>query len=138
MAAAAIARVCFLSVSSGFQVVILSCLFHLVVTPYFLLVDLLIETSSAIVPNLVLQFLWVLAHFCRLLIVIEPCHCACEEAKNTNPLVAQMLCADLDEFHKKQVCERRTGWRNTNIFGLINIVLISVTELFYTVNSSTN
>lgn len=80
----------------------MSCLFDLVVTPYFLLLDLLAETSS-LIPNLILQFLWVLAHFLRLIMVIEPCHSTCEEARNTNPLVAKMLCMDLDEHYKKQV-----------------------------------
>lgn len=80
----------------------MSCLFHLISTPYFFLLDLLVEPSF-LIPNLILQFSWIITHIIRLVMVIEPCYQTCEEAKKTNPLVAKMLSSDLDAYYKKQV-----------------------------------
>lgn len=63
------------------QIVIISCIFNLVATPYFLLIQLLEETSSS-TPQLLLRFLWIILHFIRLLLIVHPCHSTLQKVRH--------------------------------------------------------
>ncbi|XP_030759602.1 gustatory receptor for sugar taste 43a [Sitophilus oryzae] len=56
--------------SYGVVLLILSCLLHLIVTPYFLLIEIIKARSNMFIG---LQALWLAAHIGRLLIMVEPC-----------------------------------------------------------------
>ncbi|XP_077290008.1 gustatory receptor 43a [Arctopsyche grandis] len=69
-------------------IILISTLLHLIVTPYFLI----LEMGGAHRPHyLVLQFLWCTAHALRLLLLVEPCHRTKNEAAKTGDIVGEML-----------------------------------------------
>ncbi|KAM3959531.1 gustatory receptor 9 [Aphomia sociella] len=70
-------------------VILISTLLHLIVTPYFLIMELNVSTNR--VHFLVLQFLWCITHLLRLIIVVEPCHYTISEGKRTQSLVCRLM-----------------------------------------------
>lgn len=48
----------------------LSCLLHLIVTPYFLVFGLITNKKAQYIFG---QFFWILGHIGRVLIIVEPC-----------------------------------------------------------------
>nr|WJJ63343.1 gustatory receptor 3 [Pachyrhinus yasumatsui] len=87
------------SASYGIVMIMLSCLLHLVVTPYFLLVEIFKRNSSMIF--MLLQGVWLLAHIGRLLVIVEPCQRCINEYKLTTNLVSELALLDFDEDTKK-------------------------------------
>ncbi|XP_060806650.1 gustatory receptor for sugar taste 43a [Amyelois transitella] len=72
-------------------VVLISTLLHLIVTPYFLIMEIIVSTHR--LHFLVLQFLWCVTHMMRLIVVVEPCHYTIYEGRRTENLVCRLLMA---------------------------------------------
>ncbi|XP_053617193.1 gustatory receptor for sugar taste 43a [Plodia interpunctella] len=72
-------------------VVLISTLLHLIVTPYFLIMEIIVSTHR--IHFLVLQFLWCATHMMRLIVVVEPCHYTIFEGRRTQSLVCRLLMA---------------------------------------------
>ncbi|XP_052751891.1 gustatory receptor for sugar taste 43a-like isoform X2 [Galleria mellonella] len=70
-------------------VILISTLLHLIVTPYFLIMEIIVSTNR--VHFLVLQFLWCVTHLLRLVIVVEPSHYTIIEGKRTRSLVCRLM-----------------------------------------------
>ncbi|XP_067005900.1 gustatory receptor for sugar taste 43a-like [Anabrus simplex] len=84
---------------------ILTVFLHLVITPYFFLLDLLYPvTYGNTDPSfLFLQLAWIVAHVLKLFLIIQPCSATCNEARRTGTLVAQLLNNCHDSSIKKQL-----------------------------------
>ncbi|XP_069356614.1 gustatory receptor for sugar taste 43a-like isoform X3 [Maniola hyperantus] len=70
-------------------VILISTLLHLIVTPYFLIMEIIV--SSHRIHFLVLQFLWCVTHVLRMFVVVEPCHYTITEGKRTEALVCRLM-----------------------------------------------
>ncbi|CAB3219895.1 unnamed protein product [Arctia plantaginis] len=70
-------------------VIVISTLLHLIVTPYFLIMEIIVSTNR--VHFLVLQFLWCVIHMLRLLVVVEPGHYTIVEGKRTEGLICRLM-----------------------------------------------
>lgn len=62
-----------------FQCIMFSCLLHLVVTPYFLLVEV---ANGGFFFFVFLQFSWTMLHCGRLLVIVETCQYCLDEVRN--------------------------------------------------------
>ncbi|EDW60977.1 gustatory receptor for sugar taste 43a isoform X2 [Drosophila virilis] len=78
-----------LSSSYGMAVlfILVSCLLHLVATAYFLFLEMFNKQDNAYVW---VQMLWIIFHFLRLLMVVEPCHLAARESRKTIQIVCEI------------------------------------------------
>ncbi|XP_034107671.1 gustatory receptor for sugar taste 43a [Drosophila sulfurigaster albostrigata] len=78
-----------LSSSYGIAVlfILVSCLLHLVATAYFLFLEMLNKRDNGYVW---VQMLWIIFHFLRLLMVVEPCHLAARESRKTIQIVCEI------------------------------------------------
>nr|QZH55042.1 gustatory receptor 9 [Achelura yunnanensis] len=72
-------------------IILISTLLHLIVTPYFLIVEIILSTNR--IHFLVLQFLWCVTHMLRLWIVVEPGHYTIIEGRRTEELVCRLMTA---------------------------------------------
>lgn len=82
-----------------FQIILLSCLLHLTVTPFFFIVEL---AGRCQISFIVLQVLWFLAHFFQLILVVEPCNVCLQEV--TNRFFVSFICindAVSDKKHER-------------------------------------
>ncbi|XP_045454314.1 gustatory receptor for sugar taste 43a-like [Melitaea cinxia] len=70
-------------------VILISTLLHLIVTPYFLIMEIIVSTHR--IHFLVLQFLWCATHIIRMFVVVEPCHYTITEGKRTEELVCRLM-----------------------------------------------
>nr|WKF45132.1 gustatory receptor 24 [Podabrus annulatus] len=80
--------------------ILISCLLHLVVTPYFMVVEI---TGRKNLLFLTLQSIWLLTHIVRLVIIVEGCYGCTVELKKTRPLVCKLFSYDFDEKFKRQL-----------------------------------
>ncbi|XP_028135349.1 gustatory receptor for sugar taste 43a-like [Diabrotica virgifera virgifera] len=80
------------------HVIMLSCLLHLIVTPYFLLTGLFDGADPFYV---ILQTVWLLGHIGRVLIIVEPCQICINEHKKTANLICELLTYEAEEEVKK-------------------------------------
>ncbi|CAK1590469.1 unnamed protein product [Parnassius mnemosyne] len=69
--------------------ILISTLLHLIVTPYFLIMEIIVSTNR--IHFLVLQFLWCATHMLRMFVVVEPCHYTIVEGKRTEDLVSRLM-----------------------------------------------
>ncbi|XP_045503226.1 gustatory receptor for sugar taste 43a-like [Colias croceus] len=70
-------------------IILISTLLHLIVTPYFFIMEIIISTHR--IHFLVLQFLWCATHVLRMFVVVEPCHYTITEGKRTEELVCRLM-----------------------------------------------
>ncbi|XP_050667399.1 gustatory receptor for sugar taste 43a-like [Leptidea sinapis] len=70
-------------------IILISTLLHLIVTPYFFIMELMISTHR--LHFMVLQFLWIAIHVLRMFVVVEPCHYTITESKRTEELVCRLM-----------------------------------------------
>ncbi|XP_075983602.1 gustatory receptor for sugar taste 43a-like isoform X2 [Anticarsia gemmatalis] len=70
-------------------VILISTLLHLIVTPYFLIMEIIVSTNR--LHFLVLQFLWCVTHMLRMIVVVEPGHYTIAEGKRTEGLVCRLM-----------------------------------------------
>ncbi|XP_011330351.1 gustatory receptor for sugar taste 43a isoform X2 [Ooceraea biroi] len=82
-------------------VITITCLIHLIITPYFLIM----EADGRREPLfLAVQGLWCIFHVWRLLMIVQPTYSATAQAKKTAVLVSQLLSANYDkEEDRKQL-----------------------------------
>ncbi|XP_014476530.1 PREDICTED: gustatory receptor for sugar taste 43a-like [Dinoponera quadriceps] len=81
-------------------VVTITCLIHLIITPYFLIM----EADGKRQPLfLVVQTMWCIFHIWRLLIFVQPTYAATTEGKRTAVLVSQLLSANHDKEIRMQL-----------------------------------
>ncbi|XP_062528818.1 gustatory receptor 9 isoform X2 [Bombyx mori] len=70
-------------------IILMSTLLHLIVTPYFLIMEIIVSTHR--LHFLVLQFLWCTTHLIRMLVVVEPCHYTIREGKRTEDILCRLM-----------------------------------------------
>ncbi|XP_012270798.1 gustatory receptor for sugar taste 43a [Orussus abietinus] len=80
--------------------VTLTCILHLIITPYFLIIEANSDRHWLFVAN---QCFWCILHIGRMLIVVQPCYVACTESKATAVLVSQLLSTNWDPESRKQL-----------------------------------
>ncbi|XP_066261789.1 gustatory and pheromone receptor 39a-like [Euwallacea similis] len=78
------------SASFGVVFLTLSCLLHLVVTPYSLLVEILKKSPS--VTIIVLQSAWLSGHIGLLLLITEPCQRCSKEYQDICNITQEVIC----------------------------------------------
>ncbi|KAK9886323.1 hypothetical protein WA026_015835 [Henosepilachna vigintioctopunctata] len=100
--------------------IMISCLLHLVVTPFFLI------TGPQRKPLFVLlQVCWILVHLGRLLIIVEPTHRCIQEHEKTNPLIVHLLSiVEEQEMRRKLEVFATQGQLCVIHFSLCGIVTI--------------
>ncbi|XP_046738259.1 gustatory receptor for sugar taste 43a-like isoform X2 [Diprion similis] len=81
-------------------VAVLTCLLHLIITPYFLILEANGDHNEIF---LVVQLMWCIGHVGRLLIVVQPCYAASVQAKGTAVLVSQLLSVNWEPDVRKQL-----------------------------------
>ncbi|KAJ3651866.1 hypothetical protein Zmor_017873 [Zophobas morio] len=80
--------------------ILFSCLLHLVVTPYFLLVEI---CNGGYLPFTFLQLVWIFVHACRLMVIVEICQSGVNEYQKTINLVLKLWTSPLPLNIKEQV-----------------------------------
>nr|CAI5841988.1 unnamed protein product [Callosobruchus analis] len=84
----------------GIHLIMLSCLLHLIITPYFLLVEIFAKGKLIFI---ILQTTWVIGHLGRVLIIVEPCQLCIDEHRKTANLICDLLTNELKEHVEKAV-----------------------------------
>nr|UTN00877.1 gustatory receptor [Semanotus bifasciatus] len=82
----------------GIPLIMLSCLLHLIVTPYFLLTEIMKNGNAIFIT---LQSFWLLIHIGRVLIIVEPCQLCLNEHLRTSVIVYELLTCRFEEEEKK-------------------------------------
>ncbi|KAJ3618363.1 hypothetical protein MTP99_006365 [Tenebrio molitor] len=80
--------------------ILLSCLLHLVVTPYFVLLEV---TNRGYVPFIILLIALAVVHIARLITIVETCQRCCDEYQRTVNLALKLLTCELLPEVKEQV-----------------------------------
>ncbi|XP_072745372.1 gustatory receptor for sugar taste 43a-like [Anoplolepis gracilipes] len=91
-------------INSAYGVVVLAvtitCLIHLIITPYFMIM----ETDGKREPLFfVVEVLWCIFHVSRLLMIVQPTYATRMQGKKTAILVSQLLSASHDRKETKQL-----------------------------------
>ncbi|XP_044738933.1 gustatory receptor for sugar taste 43a-like [Chrysoperla carnea] len=82
-------------------IILISCLLHLIETPYFLLIEITGRNDHLFT---IIQILWIGIHSLRIFIIIQPANDAINESKITKVQVCNLLCcANLDEKLRKEL-----------------------------------
>ncbi|XP_072394807.1 gustatory receptor for sugar taste 43a-like [Diabrotica undecimpunctata] len=79
--------------------IMLSCLLHLIVTPYFLLAKIISDDTD--IYYICLQSIWFIGHIGRVLIIVEPCQSCINEHHKTSSVISDMLTYEVDDTIKK-------------------------------------
>ncbi|CAH1966897.1 unnamed protein product [Acanthoscelides obtectus] len=77
------------SFCNGLVLMMFSCLIHLIITPYFLLAEVVKPDCDVVFTFL--QVVWIATHIARLLIIIEPCQSCSLEGQRTIALLCDLL-----------------------------------------------
>ncbi|KAG5897019.1 hypothetical protein JTB14_021742 [Gonioctena quinquepunctata] len=120
------------TMSNGIMFIMLSCLVHLIITPYFLLAELMKDNGSTLFMFLV--SLWIVVHTGRLLILVEPCHRCSREGQRTTTLACELLRLDEIEEHFKtaiasfnaQVAQNRIQFSCSGLFTIDRSLITSI------------
>ncbi|XP_060829887.1 gustatory receptor for sugar taste 43a-like isoform X1 [Bombus pascuorum] len=126
-------------INAAFGVVLLavtvSCLLHLVITPYFLIVQ---ANEKHEWIFLVVQAGWCIIHISRMLIIVQPSYSTIAEGKRTAALVSQLLssCFEADarrelEIFSLQLLHRPLEFSACGLFSLDRNLITSVRILDY-------
>lgn len=102
---------------------LVSSLLHLIATAYFLLVELLGDNEIAFS---LLQFIWLVVHAGRMILVVEPCHLTHFEAHKTVSIISDSLRRPFSASVREKVERFRiVGISNTNLHfdRLVGLVL---------------
>ncbi|XP_063988153.1 gustatory receptor for sugar taste 43a-like isoform X3 [Diachasmimorpha longicaudata] len=81
-------------------VVTITCLLHLIITPYFLMMEANSDKEALFIA---VQFAWCAFHVFRMLIVVQPCYATTTESKRTAVLVSQLLTYHWEPYVRKQL-----------------------------------
>lgn len=111
-------------------VVAITCLVHLIITPYFLMME---ANSDKEALFIVVQFLWCGLHVVRMLIVVQPCYATTTESKCTAVLISRLLTYNLDpqvgkqlEIFSLQLLHRPLVFSACGLFSLDRALVTSV------------
>ncbi|XP_033360819.1 gustatory receptor for sugar taste 43a-like isoform X1 [Bombus vosnesenskii] len=126
-------------INTAFGVVLLavtiSCLLHLIITPYFLIVQ---ANEKHEWIFLVVQAGWCIIHISRMLIIVQPSYSTVAEGKRTATLVSQLLscCFEADvrrelEIFSLQLLHRPLEFSACGLFSLDRNLITSVRILDY-------
>ncbi|XP_074039653.1 gustatory receptor for sugar taste 43a [Leptinotarsa decemlineata] len=88
------------SIEFGIHIIMLSCLLHLIVTSYFLLIDIFLRGSPVVIIQ---QLIWIQVHVGRILLIVEPCQSCVNEHKKTKIKVCELLTYDMNEEVKNSM-----------------------------------
>ncbi|XP_044260941.1 gustatory receptor for sugar taste 43a-like [Tribolium madens] len=80
--------------------ILFSCLLHLVVTPYYLLIEVI---NDGYLPFILLQIAWIILHLIRLMVIVEICQRCIDEYQVTTNLVLKLLTSPILPDIKEQV-----------------------------------
>ncbi|CAD0204551.1 unnamed protein product [Chrysodeixis includens] len=70
-------------------IILISTLLHLIVTPYFAIMEIIVSTER---PHfLILQFFWCILHLLRLIGVVEPGHLIVAEIRKTKSIISRLM-----------------------------------------------
>ncbi|XP_078043022.1 gustatory receptor for sugar taste 43a isoform X2 [Augochlora pura] len=122
-------------INNAFGVVILAvtttCLLHLVITPYFLILQAGEEHEWIF---LAVQGMWCIFHVTRMLIIVQPSYSTVAEAKTTAVLVSQLLSSSFDkstrhqlEIFSLQLLHRPLEFSVCGLFSLDRTLITSIT-----------
>nr|XP_033337492.1 gustatory receptor for sugar taste 43a-like isoform X1 [Megalopta genalis]XP_033337493.1 gustatory receptor for sugar taste 43a-like isoform X1 [Megalopta genalis] len=122
-------------INNTFGVVILAvtttCLLHLVITPYFLILQAGEEHEWIF---LAVQGMWCIFHVTRMLIIVQPSYSTVAEAKKTAVLVSQLLSSSFDastrhqlEIFSLQLLHRPLEFSVCGLFSLDRTLITSIT-----------
>ncbi|KAI4496153.1 hypothetical protein M0802_008020 [Mischocyttarus mexicanus] len=113
-------------------VVTLSCLLHLIITPYFLIVEV---SGGRQWLYLIIQSMWSVLHMARMFIIIQPTYSAVIQAKRTAILVSQLLssnpnaeCRKHLEIFSLQLLHRPLDFTACGLFSLDRSLVTSVSD----------
>ncbi|XP_057319223.1 gustatory receptor for sugar taste 43a-like isoform X2 [Microplitis mediator] len=81
-------------------VVAITALFHLIITPYFLLME---ATSDKETLFIIVQCLWCGLHVFRVVVVVQPCYSTTNESQKTAILASQLLTYSWQPEIRKQL-----------------------------------
>ncbi|XP_011306496.1 gustatory receptor for sugar taste 43a isoform X2 [Fopius arisanus] len=81
-------------------VVTITCLLHLIITPYFLMIEANSDKEALFIA---VQLGWCVFHIFRMLIVVQPCYATTTESKRTAVLVSQLLTYNWEPDVRKQL-----------------------------------
>ncbi|KAK1116530.1 hypothetical protein K0M31_018992 [Melipona bicolor] len=123
-------------INTAFGVVLLAvtvtCLLHLVITPYFLILQAKASEKHEWI-FLFLQAGWCIIHITRMLIIVQPSYSTVEEGKRTAALVSQLLscCFDADtrrelEIFSLQLLHRPLEFSACGLFSLDRNLITSI------------
>ncbi|XP_034948469.1 gustatory receptor for sugar taste 43a-like [Chelonus insularis] len=86
----------------GFPILVvgITCLLHLIITPYFLMMEANNEREGIFI---FVQCLWCILHIYRMLMVVQPCYATTKESKNTAVLISQLLTYSWQPDVRKQL-----------------------------------
>nr|UTN00893.1 gustatory receptor [Semanotus bifasciatus] len=120
------------SVANGIVLLTLSCLDHLIVTPYFFVKEMTSDNPTGVV--LCLQVSWFATHIFLLLIMVEPCHICLKESRRTLHLACKLLAQfNMDEEDRRvleifiiQLAQKKIRF---SCFGLFQITRSIITKL---------
>ncbi|XP_043500806.1 gustatory receptor for sugar taste 43a-like [Polistes fuscatus] len=111
-------------------VVTLSCLLHLIITPYFLIVEI---GGGRQWLYLIIQSMWSILHIARMFIIIQPTYYAVIQAKRTAILVSQLLssnpnaeCRKHLEIFSLQLLHRPLDFTACGLFSLDRSLFTSI------------
>ncbi|CAD6240592.1 GSCOCT00008863001.2-RA-CDS [Cotesia congregata] len=81
-------------------IVALTALFHLIITPYFLLME---ASSDRETFFIIVQCLWCILHVYRVVVVVQPCYATTNESQKTAVLTSQLLTYSWQTEIRKQL-----------------------------------
>ncbi|XP_076232940.1 gustatory receptor for sugar taste 43a [Calliopsis andreniformis] len=121
-------------INSTFGIVILtvtvSCLLHLVITPYFLILQAGEKHEWIFI---VVQTMWCIFHVTRMLIIVQPSYFAIAEGKKTAVLVSQLLSSSFEvdirqelEIFSLQLLHRPLEFSACGLFVLDRTLITSI------------
>ncbi|XP_050492519.1 gustatory receptor for sugar taste 43a-like isoform X3 [Bombus huntii] len=127
-------------INTAFGVVLLavtiSCLLHLIITPYFLIVQ---ANEKHEWIFLVVQAGWCIIHISRMLIIVQPSYSTVAEGKRTATLVSQLLscCFEADvrrelEIFSLQLLHRPLEFSACGLFSLDRNLITSIAGVITT------
>ncbi|KAF3429918.1 hypothetical protein E2986_13202 [Frieseomelitta varia] len=124
-------------INTTFGVVLLAvtvtCLLHLVITPYFLILQVTKASEKHEWIFLFVQAGWCIIHITRMLIIVQPSYSTVAEGKRTATLVSQLLSCSFDadtrrelEIFSLQLLHRPLEFSACGLFSLDRNLITSV------------
>lgn len=116
-------------------IVALTALFHLIITPYFLLME---ASSDRETFFIIVQCLWCILHVYRIVVVVQPCYATTNESQKTAVLASQLLTYSWQpeirkqlEIFSLQILHRPLHFTACGLFSLDRALVTSVKLIVY-------